>query len=209
MTLSRKLSAAALVAVALAAVAATPAAANASGPAVGISVSGNPALIGDLPGTTGWYPAPYGEFGNDPMNPGGTWTGSAKFTNTGTDPETVSCAQHGPPRANGTIYPNALPASWISATLTGDPSGVLQPGQVVIAEIVVDVPSDAVPLPYSPPVFTSPGIIGFPPTGGYYGGSYSCSASAIDPATGETTISTGAGLGEYLRVVPPGFVPPV
>lgn len=183
--------------------------AHASTPSPGIGVIANPVLIGDLPWTTGFYPPPYGEFGNDPVTPGGSWTGSATFINTGSEAETVSCAQHNPATGNGpeSLAP-VIPASWMSVALSGDPSGVLQPGQSLSAAITVNVPADAAVLPYSPPVMAwsaSYGVyvVSVPPATGYYSGMYICTASALNPVTGVTNVSTGAGLGEYLRVVAP------
>ena len=78
-----------------------------------VGVSGG--LIGDLPGTTGYYPAPYGEFGNDPLTPGQSWTGTATFVSTGNVAERISIAQQEPATVNGKSPAPSLPSSGTAA----------------------------------------------------------------------------------------------
>jgi hypothetical protein len=176
---------------------------------VGVGVSGG--LIGDLPGTTGYYPAPYGEFGNDPLTPGQSWTGTATFVSTGNAAERISIAQQAPGKVNGKIPAPPVPSSWISFTAAGAPGNILQPGQKIQVTIKVTVPANAVPLPYSPPVtqtINGVTVVTMPPASGVYRGTLVATASPITPTPGVSNVSSGAGIGEYVRVVPANHAQP-
>lgn len=178
-------------------------------PHVGVGVSGG--LIGDLPGTTGYYPPPYGEFGNDPLTPGQSWTGTATFVSTGNVAERISIAQQEPATVNGKIPAPPLPSSWISFTATGAADNILQPGQKIQVAIKVTVPTDAVTLPYSPPniqTINGVSVVATPPASGVYRGALIAVASPITPTPGVSNVNSGAGIGEFVRVVPANPVRP-
>jgi hypothetical protein len=183
---------------------------GADSPHVGVGVSGG--LIGDLPGTTGYYPPPYGEFGNDPLTPGQSWTGTATFVSTGNVAERIGIAQQGPATVNGKIPAPPLPSSWISLTAAGAPDDILKPGQKAQVTIKVTVPADAVTLPYSPPntrTINGVSVVATPPASGVYWGALTAVASPVSPTPGVSNVYSGAGIGEYVRVVPANGIQPV
>jgi hypothetical protein len=147
-----------------------------------IGVGVGPGIIGDMPGTTGWWPgAPYGVMGNQPVKAGHSKSWSLFFVNTGNSAERISVAQQLHP-AKG--YPQ-MPFSWAHVTQSGPTrtwAGVLQPGQRVNVTVTITVPAGTKPAMYIGTLLGSVRPMTAPPPG-------------------QTNVYPGAGQSEYIRVV--------